>query len=737
MRKATILAFVAIFVFASNAFAGKVLVRVYFDDADHLRTVVSQFEDVAGWGGRRYADIVVPGDRMAELKAIAPNHEIRIYDVDEHMRQAGVLGIGGTYHTQEETFAEMDSVATANPSICQVQSIGTSIEGRDIWAIKISDNVTVTETEPRVLYVGCHHAREVITVEIPLDIMLWLVGNYGVDSLATYLIDNREIWIVPLMNPDGREYVQNVGDWRKNRRNNGDGSYGVDLNRNWGYMWGYDDIGSSPVPGNEVYRGTAGFSEPETQAIRDLMLNYQFDTCISYHSHGRLILWAWGYVYDQCPDHDIFAALGDSMSAWNGFAPQAGAVLYPTNGDSDDWMYGEQLIKDKVFSMTYEVGTEFYPPESEIIPLCEENRRPSLLAAEYADNIDRIMPPGTPVIAAMLDDDDGDYTVTWMPDYSDPSNPSVAYALIERSGPLTITDDVELGDIYWVRDAYRLSTTRASSGVQSFYGGRTNSRDARLTSGIAMDAASGDTLFFDTWYEIETNWDYAYVEVSTDGGAHFYSIPGNITTTNNPNGSNMGHGITGDSGGWIQAIFPLGAFADTTILVRMRYKTDSYVLEEGIYIDDIFPVQTFDSSAVLSNTITDTSYAVSRPMGTYCYEVKAQDNDGQWGYLSQRESVTVTAAGVGDIAADGQSAGFGNPVYLGSSVRLLASSIPGAGVSVFDIQGRVIRMLSSRPQGETNWDLRDEAGRLVAPGIYFVRFDPRLGMAAKKIVVLK
>jgi murein tripeptide amidase MpaA len=294
MSRVAVLTIALVFLFVSIACAGKVLVRVYFDNPDHLKTVVSEFEDVAGWGGKRYADIVVTSEEMPALKAIAPNHEILIHDVEEHMRQVGVLGMGGAYHTQEETYADMDSIAQEYPTICMLTSIGTSIEGRDIWAMKVSDNVTVTENEPRVLYLGCHHAREIISIEIPLYILFWLTSNYGTDSLATYLVENREIWFVPLMNPDGREYVEHVGDWRKNRRDNGDGTYGIDLNRNWGYMWGYDDYGSDPNPGGQTYRGPSAFSEPETQTIRDLMLTYQFDSCISYHSHGRFLLWAWG-----------------------------------------------------------------------------------------------------------------------------------------------------------------------------------------------------------------------------------------------------------------------------------------------------------------------------------------------------------------------------------------------------------------------------------------------------------
>ncbi len=736
LRTTALVCAILLLLTVSFSHAGKTLVRVYFDGPEHLKAVVSEFEDVAGWGGNRYADIVVPSDRLGELSLIAPNHEIRIRDVDEYMRRQGVLGVGSTYHTQEETYSDMNDVATANPGICSLTSIGTSHEGRDIWAMKISDNVGTTEDEPRVLYLGCHHAREIITVEIPLYIMYWLTDNYGTDSLATYLVDNREIWIVPLMNPDGREYVEHTGDWRKNRRDNGDGSYGVDLNRNWGYMWGYDDNGSSPDPSNSVYRGPSAFSEPETQIIRDLMLNYQFSTAISYHSHGRLMLFPWGYAPLFCSDHDIFSALGDSMNSFNGYTsgPAPSTIGYLANGDSDDWMYGEQLLKDKVFCYTYEVGTEFYPSESEILTLCEENFAPSLVLAEYADNVVRILPPGIPVIASMTDDDDGVYTVSWTPDASDTVNPAVKYALMERTGPGRITDDVEAGDVHWVRGNFRLNTIRYYSGAQSFYGGRTNDRNSKLTSLIPLAVEAGDTLVFRTWYEIEEDWDYAYVEVSTNGGQLFLSIPGNITTNDNPNGSNVGNGITGNSGGWIRAEFPLDVYADSTVMIRFRYKTDSYVLEEGIYVDDIFPTQTFDSSAVLSDAIVNAYYDVTRPVGAYYYEVKAADADGQWGYWSQRESITVTGAGV-EVVDPGVSRGFPNPVYLSRDVSIPFAAEGGA-VSVFDIRGRVVTRLDASGS-QVVWDLRDTDGNLVAPGIYFVHFDTRDRVATRKIVILK
>ncbi len=723
---------------ASNAFSGKMLVRVYFDDLEHLKAVVSRFDDIASWGGNRYADIVIRSEDLSLLNAIAPRNEIIIHDIEKHMAEVGVLGVGGAYHTQEEVYAELDSISNAHPDICKLESIGLSIENRDIWALKISDNVEVTEDEPRILYVGCHHAREVITVEIPLYIMFWLVDNYGTDSLATYLVNNREIWIVPIMNPDGREYVQNVGDWRKNRRNNGNGTYGVDLNRNYSYMWAYDDVGSSPNPGSETYRGTAGFSEPETQAIRDLLINYEFDACISYHSYGKYILYPWGYTRATCPDDDIYAALADSMSKFNGYTwGPAAIVLYLANGDSDDWMYGDTVIKNKVFSMTVEVGTSFYPPASSIIPLCQENLQPALLVAKLAGNMRRILPPKPPTIIAMEDDEDGHFRVEWIPDNSDTCNLPVAYKVIERTGYSRVLDDAEAGGVLWNMDKFSSSTSRAYSGSKSFYGGKTNNRDAKLTAKFALQLSGSDTLTFYTWYDIERDWDYAYVEVSTDGGAHFRSIPGNITTTYNPNGTNLGHGITGSSGGWVRAVFPLTAFGDSTVLIRFRYRTDAATLGEGIYIDNIYPVDTFSSSQIVAEEITDTYIDLDRLDGTYFYEVCAKDGDGQWGRWSRRESITVS--GVAGVVASAETGIMipQNPLRMEKPIVFKALDNQSMRIEIFDVTGRRVRSIEVSGSGTSSWDFRDTSGKMVSPGIYFVRLEGKNITQTVKVVLLR
>ncbi len=302
----------------------------------------------------------------------------------------------GAYHTYAETNALLDSLAAAQPFLVRVDSIGRSWEGRAIRAIKISRNAAIDEMEPEILIMGCHHAREIMSVEVPLLFARGLVERYGTDPLVTNLVDTRQIWIVPMLNVDGHVYVEQHHDgsaatwWNKNRRPNGDGSDGVDLNRNYGFMWGYDDTGSSGYPSSWQYRGTGPFSEYENQAVRDLVARRHFAICLSYHSYGEQILFPWGYVPENTPDHETFLALGYAMQEGNGYVVGnvASGTVYPTNGDSDDWLYGDTSARDRVFGFTVELNTYeqggYAPPESLIAPTCAEMFPLNLAAVELA-----------------------------------------------------------------------------------------------------------------------------------------------------------------------------------------------------------------------------------------------------------------------------------------------------------------------------------------------------------------
>jgi len=172
------------------------------------------------------------------------------------------LGSMGGNYTLEEIWQKVDEMISNYPNLISVKdSIGASIENRPIYAIKISDNPNTNETEPEVLYTALIHAREPESMMQMFYFMYYLLENYGTNAEVTYLIDNREMYFIPVINPDGYYYNQTNypnggGMWRKNRKHNYDGTYGVDLNRNFGYKWGYDNIGSSSNTYSETFRGT-------------------------------------------------------------------------------------------------------------------------------------------------------------------------------------------------------------------------------------------------------------------------------------------------------------------------------------------------------------------------------------------------------------------------------------------------------------------------------------------------
>ena len=257
-------------------------------------------------------------------------------------------GVNGLYHNYAETEAALFDLADRFPNLATVFSVGQSIEGREIYVIKISDNVELEEDEPNIFIVGCHHAREWISVEIPLLFTRHLLEHYSDTSEVQKIVDGAQLYIMPIQNPDGLEYsIHHYRYWRKNRRYNGNFSWGVDPNRNYGYMWGYSDMGSSPDPNSEVYRGPSPFSEPENVAVRDFLLAHPPAGTLSYHNFSQLILFPWGYIDELTPDDEEMRAIAQNMSELiyqvNGRTYRYGTgpeILYPSNGGTVDWVYG-------------------------------------------------------------------------------------------------------------------------------------------------------------------------------------------------------------------------------------------------------------------------------------------------------------------------------------------------------------------------------------------------------------
>ena len=364
--------------------------------------------DVTSYGHEgKYVDIVATQTELETIEQLGLSVEVLIEDVAAYTTSLKQKGYFDFFHDYKKMVAEMQAAEVAHPGIAKLYDIGDTWEktrglaDRDIWGLKISDNVEVEEPgEPEVLYMACHHAREIITPEIVLYFMNYLLNNYGTDPEVTHLVDNRQFWLVPLVNPDGHAVVFSGTDWRKNKRdNNGNGQFdlntdGVDLNRNYGYMWAYDNTGSSPEPSSWVYRGRSPFSEPETQAIRDLAESHNFVISLSYHSFGNWWLYPWGYIPENTPDHPIFVAIADSCVAYNGYEPgnSASGTIYPVNGSTNDWLYGEQKRKCKTYGFTPEVGRRsFYPDTSDVLSLILENLGPNLYVARAAEKYTEII----------------------------------------------------------------------------------------------------------------------------------------------------------------------------------------------------------------------------------------------------------------------------------------------------------------------------------------------------------
>ena len=307
------------------------------------------------------------------------------------------------YHTYQEWVDETVALVAAHPTLVTRTQIGTSYESRPIWALKVSDNAATDEAEPEVLFTHNLHGREHLTVEMALYLLHELTAGYATDPRIRTVVDSREIWIVPSVNPDGAEFDVATGDyalWRKNRQPPPAPAteLGTDLNRNWGFQWGCCPGGSSGDPASETYRGPSPFSAPETQAVRDFVVSRRIDgvqqlaAAIDFHTYGELVLWPYGYTFaDTAPgldadQHATFVAIGESMAAANGYTPQQASDLYITDGAIDDWLWATEGIFAYTFEMYPTTASPgFYPPDEDIAAQTARNREAVLRLLEIAD----------------------------------------------------------------------------------------------------------------------------------------------------------------------------------------------------------------------------------------------------------------------------------------------------------------------------------------------------------------
>ena len=307
--------------------------------------------------------------------------QLRMQDYDVSIVfTTSLTEVSSAFHDHRELTAELDSLQRIYPKIMYVSKIGKSARNEyPIQAVKISDHPALEENEPAILFTGVHHAREPLGAEICLYLLKHLCENYTKQAETRRIVNETEIWIVPVLNPDGLEMSLNparsMSWWRKNcRDNNQNGKFdsdsdGVDLNRNYDFNWA--DGGSSDVT-SLYYRGPNAFSESETRAIRNLAFAQNFVFAIDYHSFGESILYPWGN-FQKPPDYNLILKIGSELASQiSNLAANGTYKLIPLDarmGQSSVWYYAQL----NTLGYIVETADSYYPSEAEIEPICREN----------------------------------------------------------------------------------------------------------------------------------------------------------------------------------------------------------------------------------------------------------------------------------------------------------------------------------------------------------------------------
>lgn len=654
------------------------------------------------------------------------------------------LGTMGGYLKYSEMLAELDEMAATYPSLITVKAPISNFlthQNRPLYYVRISDNPTVDEGEPKVLYTAIHHAREPMALMETIFYMWYLLENYGTNDEVTYLVNHLQLYFVPCINPDGYVYNETTnpnggGMWRKNRRNNGGGVYGVDLNRNYSYGWG--TTGTSTNTSSDTYCGPSAFSEPETQAMRWLVQNNHFITAFNAHTYAEDILFPIGTTTAEfAPHHNWFQDESNHQVQYNGYTAMKSSALYPASGDSDDYMYKVDIgvgQKDTMFVHTPEVGTAFWQPSNEIIPTSAEMLYPNLVLAHLA-RVYAITSDTDPNMIANINGnfnhsikrlgrESGPVTVSITPIQNIVSvGNSVSYSLAQQqtstgSISYSLNPNIQFGDqiIYvletnnglWIkRDTiYKTfgaltsqvienatstanwtgnwSTTSSTyvSPTKSFtdsptgnYANNANRTYTYVPTVDLTNASSAMVRFYAKW-NLEADYDYVQFLVSTDNGTTWIPQCGNYTVTGtNANGSvqpNNQPVYEGVQSAWVLEEINLSDYLGQVIKFRFKLGSDGGTVADGYYFDDF-----------------EILYNLNAPPVTPVASFTASANA-----ICTGETVTFTDASANNPTAwgwdfgDGSSASVANPTHVfgnaGTYVVSLTASNAAGSASVMD-----------------------------------------------------
>ena len=370
----------------------KVILRIEKPSYEQVINFSNNGFDICSYKPGSYLDFIYSDD-LSQLHNLG--FQVHIIQTESEIQKKTKSYIKG-YRTYSNLYNELLELEKKYLNICKLYKLDNTWGNiytrdgytnyqdyqHDILVMKVSDNVSEDEDEPDIYFMGTHHSRELISLEVTMAILYHLLENYNNNSIINNHISNKQIWFIPLLNPNGhKEVVENSNTfWRKNiRDNNGNNEIdnnidGVDLNRNYGFQWG--SVGSSDNFSSEVYHGPEPWSEPEVNFVKNFFTNHSFAAGISYHSYGELVLYPYGYDYScKAPDHIALKDIAENIASniqgnynSNYLAIQS-SKMYPVMGDHSDWAYGNLGI----FSFTIELANDFIPSYDKIDQICSEN----------------------------------------------------------------------------------------------------------------------------------------------------------------------------------------------------------------------------------------------------------------------------------------------------------------------------------------------------------------------------
>ncbi len=340
MNRCAALCLVLLLTLSSGAFAWRLIRIPSLTDSD-FSSIASMGYDIANSSrSEGFVDVMVEDRFVEETMLRFPHAKVLPAEWAQPMNDQSRNEFG-YYYGPNENNAFWANLAAGSDLVDTPVAFAQSYQNRDIYHVRITN---AGSDAPVIFFNALTHGREPGGNSALIDFAQWLTSEYGSDTMATFILDNAQVYFVPMVNIDA--YYYNLPSGAPNHRKNLNftSGTGIDLNRNWGYMWGYDNIGSSPDPYSETYRGTAAFSEVETQGLSDLMVELMPLGGFNFHTYGGYLIYPWGYNNQPTPDQATFQSWGAQMAGPVGYDwGRCYEVLgYSSNGDACDWEYGDQ-----------------------------------------------------------------------------------------------------------------------------------------------------------------------------------------------------------------------------------------------------------------------------------------------------------------------------------------------------------------------------------------------------------